>query len=190
RAGESEIDWRRGRDRSNESAQSRSDWVCLNVRLKTKMIFGTCRWLLLFIWLFALPVGASFIAEVPLRDRIEKSHYILKIKVLETQVPFADSQKENLGEEYLKLCRCEVILRLKGPIREEGPSVILKNEIIIAAPASEKLGSLKSGEVAIVFCNSAGLVPTVRNIAWFQKIGEKDSDEGLIAEIREILSKQ
>ena len=155
-----------------------------------KMIFGTCKWLVLFIWLLALPGGASFIAEVPLSDRVEKSHYILKIKVLETQLPFVDSQKENLGEEYLKLCRCEVILRLKGPTREEGPSVIVKNEIIIAAPASEKFGSLKSGEVAIVFCNSAGLVLSVKNIAWFQKLGEKDSDEGLIAEIRELLSKQ
>ncbi|GHC67869.1 hypothetical protein GCM10007100_39990 [Roseibacillus persicicus] len=36
RAGESEIDWRRERDRSVESARSRSDWVCLNVVLKMK----------------------------------------------------------------------------------------------------------------------------------------------------------
>ncbi|MDQ8192696.1 hypothetical protein, partial [Roseibacillus persicicus] len=38
RAGESEIDWRRELDRSSESALSRSDWVCLNVRLKITCI--------------------------------------------------------------------------------------------------------------------------------------------------------
>ncbi|MFC0019509.1 hypothetical protein, partial [Roseibacillus persicicus] len=37
RAGESEIDWRRERDRTSESALSRSDWVCWNVRLKMRI---------------------------------------------------------------------------------------------------------------------------------------------------------
>lgn len=146
--------------------------------------------LILFALLVALPGSATFIAEVPLRERVEKSRYILKIHVLETEVPFAGPQKKSLGEAYLRICRCKVLLSLKEPNEEEGPSLVLEDEIILACPANEQFGSLKAGEVAIVFCESAGLVPSVKNSAWMKKFDEKDEDKDFVAEIRAILTKR
>ena len=127
--------------------------------------------------LTSLSAIAHFYGKPSLEKQVEKSEYILMVRVSELLTPFEEGQEADFkGGLLLGLARCEVVSTIKAPDRS---TAAVWGHIMLAHPVGH--ATLKEGQVYIVFCSSSGLVPTVLNDSWIRWIGSgKEPDKKVL----------
>ena len=93
----------------------------------------------------------------PLADLVRDSPLIFHVKSIKTEIPFdAD------GNEYMRLDLCRVIAAIKTgvPPWKEFFEAHVKT-IVFSVLQPRIFGSLEPGKEYVVFCNSAGLAPSI-----------------------------